>query len=222
MSADKFLNVIRMHAQLANSSRTFSSLGRITGFDPNNYFVTVEIYGATDDSPALQTGSIPLFSPWVGNGWGMFAPPNMGDIVEVHFQEGSVQNAYACLRCFNNNFLPLAVESGEFWLVHQTGSFVKLTNDGKLLLNGSVEIDITAPIIQITASASVAITAPAVSIDSEAITMGNLSDTLTGLMNDVAINVYNNHTHSDPQGGTTGIPDQQLDASALTTNVQGN
>jgi hypothetical protein len=222
MSVDKFLNIVRMHSQLANSSRTFSCLGVITGYDPNNYLVTVELYGATDDAPALQTGSIPLFSPWVGNGWGLFAPPNLGDIVEVHFQEGSVQNAYACLRCYNNNFRPLSVASGEFWLVHQSGSFVKLTNDGKLLLNGNVELDLTSPVIKLTATTQIDLTAPIININSGDVSLGNLNDALTGLMNNIAINVYNEHTHNVVGGGITDAPNQLLDTSALTTNVKAN
>jgi len=218
---DKFLNVMKMHSQIANSGKVFSALGLVTGYDPATYLVTVELYGATDDSPALQTGSIPLFSPWVGNGWGMFCPPNLGDIVEVHFQEGSLQNAYACLRSYGNNSLPLSVPSGEFWLVHQSGSFFKLTNDGKLLLNGGVEIDITAPIINITCATSVSVTAPEVSINSADISLGNLSDSLTGLMNDVAIAVYNGHTHNSPDG-VTDPPNQPIGSDALTINVKAN
>lgn len=219
---DKFINFIKLQSQLANSSRSFSTLGLVTGYDPNNYLVTVELYAATDDSPALQTGWIPLFSPWVGNGWGMFCPPNLGDIIEVHYQEGSSQNPFACMRTYSDVFRPLSVQSGEFWLVHQSGSYLKLTNDGKLLINGFLELDISAPVINITATTTVNISAPSVNIDSPAVALGNLSDALTGLMNNVAINVYNGHTHNDPQGGVTGAPNQQLDSSALTSNIKGN
>jgi hypothetical protein len=218
---DKFFNMIKMQAQMASSGRTFSALGIVTGYDPANYLVTVELYGATDDSPALQTGSIPLFSPWPGNGWGMFCPPNLGDIIEVHFQEGSIQNAYACLRSFGNNNLPLSVPSGEFWLVHQTGSSVKLTNDGKVLINGNVEIDITAPIVNINVTSLANITAQTVKISSSSISMGDLTEALTGLMNNIAIGVYNEHTHN-LLVDITDVPNQPLDGSALTTNVQAN
>lgn len=201
--------MMRQEALMALNSKTFMALGTITGYDPGSYTATVLLYpeDETTGSPALQTGWLPIFTPWAGNGWGLFLPPNIGDVVEVQFQEGSLQSGIICLRSYTNISPPLSVPSGEFWLVHSTGSSIKVTNDGKLSITGNVEIDVTAPVVN---------------INSPAVKLGNLNDALTGLMNDVAITVFNEHTHPQEGGGTTSAPTQQLSSTALTTNVQGN
>ncbi len=204
--AYKLQNLIRQEAMKALAAKKSGSLGVVTGYDKDNCIATVELYPADEDSDALQTGWIPVFSPMVGNGWGIFCPPNIGDVVEVNYQEGSQQNAYVGLRSFTNLSPPLPVPSGELWLVHQTGAAIKLTNDGILSLSSTVEINVTAPVVN---------------IDSPVVSLGNLSDSLTGLMNDVAISVYNTHTHNYPDG-VTDQPNEPIGSDALTTNVQAN
>lgn len=162
MAIQKFINNIKMHASMATNAYTYPSVGQVTAYDPDNYLVQVQLQVATSDSPALATGWIPLASPWVGNGWGMFAPPSIGDIIEVHYQEGSLVNAFACLKFYGDPVRPLSVPSGEFWLVHKTGSFVKFTNDGNVSISSSTKIDITAPIVNITASTSISLRSPSV------------------------------------------------------------
>lgn len=157
MFAEKFLNTVRMQANLATSTLKNSSIGVITGVDLGNYLVTAQLLDATDDDPAIQTGWIPILSPWVGSGWGMFCPPSTGDLCDIHFQEGNLNNAYASLRVSATTANQSPAQSGEFWLVHQTGAIIKLTNDGitidaasmKLSLQSSNEIDINAPIVNI-------------------------------------------------------------------------
>lgn len=202
----KFLNMIRLQSSIVNNSRTSTSLGLVTGYDPTNYLVTVELYpeDSSSNTPSLQTGWIPLFTPWAGNGWGMFLPPNIGDIIEVHYQEGSLQNAYAALRSFNFTALPVAVNSGEFWLVHQSGSFIKLTNDGKVSISAAVEIDVTAPIVN---------------IDSPEVNLGN--GTLSALLTGAAATAFDTHTHTGSFAGNTSPPSTSM-ATDLTTNVKGS
>lgn len=76
------------------------------------------------------TGWLPVSSYWVGNGWGMFAPLSIGDLVEVHFQEGSFEAGIINMRFFNDVARPLNVLSGEFWLQHKSGAYFKLLNNG--------------------------------------------------------------------------------------------
>lgn len=209
MSQSQFLNFVRMQASIVNNSRTLTSLGSITAYDPVNYLVQVELYAQNGNVPALQTGWIPLFTNWTGNGWGLFAAPNIGDIIEVHYQEGSLQNAYAGLRTFNFNTPPIGtnvpaagIPSGEFWLIHSSGSIIKLTNDGKTSVISTVEIDITAPIVK---------------VNSANVQLG--SGTLSALLTAAAATVYNSHTHNDPQGGITGVPNQLISGDQTTNTT---
>ena len=113
-------------------------LGRVTSFDPSNYSVKVML------QPELAlTGWLPLVSQWAGNGWGMFSPPtagdgvHSGDFIVVQFHDGDFDNGVACQQFFNDQNRPLPVPSGEFWLVHKSGSFIKLLSDGSISSKGT-------------------------------------------------------------------------------------
>lgn len=155
---EKFINSIKMWANMSTQGTANTSLGIVNAFDPNNYQVQVLLHAATDSAPALQTGWIPLATPWSGNGWGMFCPAKTGDLILVYFQDGSLQNPIAGMRLYFDGAQPLNVPSGEFWLVHETGSYLKMTNDGKISvhsksdmnLTSDTKINISAPTVTIT------------------------------------------------------------------------
>ena len=157
MSAQKLLNTMRMWSNMATQNIAQTALGLVNAFDPSTYQVQVLLQEATEDAPALPTGWIPLTSPWAGNGWGMFAPASPGDLILVFFQDGNLQNPIAGMRLFFDGAQPLAVQGGECWLVHQSGSCLKFNNDGTVTLNSNAnltissvtQIDLDAPTINI-------------------------------------------------------------------------
>jgi phage baseplate assembly protein V len=149
---NQLLNEMRKQAQMANSNVSMPKTGIVSGYDQTNYSVKVML-----QPEGIETGWLPLLSPWVGNGWGMFCPPSIDDMIDVHFEQGSSEAGFAMLRFFNDVERPLSVPSGEFWLVHKLGGFLKLTNDGKVLINGQAEIDLTAPALNITITGNVAL-----------------------------------------------------------------
>ena len=179
-----FINMIRTQSSIANNANTLTDLGVVSAYDSQNYLVRVQLYPEddTNNTPALETGWIPLFTPWAGNGWGLFLPPNIGDVIEVHYQAGSLQNGYAALRSFSigSPANPQNVPSGEFWLVHASGSLIKLTNDGNMTINAQTQVDITAPVVNITS--------PEVNIGQ--------AGSLLALLNSTAAEIYNTHTHA--------------------------
>lgn len=191
--SEKFINALRQQASLASANRIFVTTGIITGYDPVNYLVTVQTDVATDDYPASQTGWIPLSALWVGNSWGLFAPPNLGDVCSIFYQDGDSQVPFASLRFFGDNARPLSVPSGEFWLVHQSGTYLKMTNDGKLSLHGNVEID----------------------IDSPSVKLGDLAGDLQKLINAKFEDTFNTHTHG---GGAP--PDLPMPADNITEHTE--
>lgn len=124
MSYKRFANIARVQGSMANQNIQ-TRLGIISGINPAQYSVKV-----TFIPDLTETGWIPLLSPWVGNEWGMFCPPSMGDQVEVDFQDGG-QNAPICgMRLYDSQNAPLNCPSGEFWLVHKSGAYFKLLNAG--------------------------------------------------------------------------------------------
>ena len=76
------LNSQKAAAQQASQSRASTRHGIVTSYDPNAYAIKVTL-----QPDNVVTGWIPLKSAWVGNSWGLFCPPSIGDAVEVDFQE---------------------------------------------------------------------------------------------------------------------------------------
>jgi phage baseplate assembly protein V len=123
-------NAMRVQAIAAANLRTYPKLGTISGYDPARPAVKVQL-----QPEGNETGWIPLGSLWAGNGWGMFAAPAIGSQVEVTFIDGNNEAGVVGLHFFSDVDQALSVQSGEFWIVHGKGAFVKLTNDGKLTVS---------------------------------------------------------------------------------------
>jgi phage baseplate assembly protein gpV len=73
----------------------------------------------------------------------MLCPPSIGDAVELDFQEADGGVGSCGLRFFNDQDRPLPCPSGEFWLVHQSGSLLKFHNDGSVELHAQTDLNAT-------------------------------------------------------------------------------
>ncbi len=104
-----------------------TKMALVSSFDPARYAVKVTL-----QPEGNLTGWLPLGALWVGAGWGLYAPPSIGDMVEVQFEDGHPEAGIAGLKFFNDTDQPLSVNAGEFWLVHKSGAFFKLLNSGAL------------------------------------------------------------------------------------------
>lgn len=130
------LSAMRAQAQLAGRARTATRTGLVDSYDPATYAVKVRLQ--PDDK---MTGWLPLLSPWVGNGWGLFAPPTIGDMIEVHFSEDDPNAAAAGQRFYNDTDRPLPCPTNEFWLVHKSGSLLKFHADGSVELHTAQDLN---------------------------------------------------------------------------------
>ena len=70
----------------------------------------------------------------------MVCPPSPGDQVLLVPQEGDVEQGIIIGRSFSNKQMPPVVPVGECWLMHQSGSFLKLCNDGTIQINGDLHV----------------------------------------------------------------------------------
>jgi phage baseplate assembly protein V len=131
------LNAVRLQAQRAVSNIVTSRVGSVTSYDPSTMTAIVQLQPDGD-----LTGWLPVSSAWIGNGWGMFAPPNSGDLVDVVYINGDL-NAGTIVGRFYMQGQALAVQSGEFWLVHESGAFFKLLNSGALTISDAHGASIT-------------------------------------------------------------------------------
>jgi phage baseplate assembly protein gpV len=142
------LNQLKSTAQQATQGRANTRHGTVSSYDPGAYAVKVML-----QPDNVETGWLPLKSIFIGNGWGIFCPPSIGDAVEIDYQEGDNEVGSIGMRFFNDQDRPLPCPSGEFWLVHKSGASVKSTNDGMLTLS-----DPSGTVLQLSNDGNVRIT----------------------------------------------------------------
>ena len=184
---EAMLNEMRRQAARERANHATTRLGVISSYNSADHTVKVVL-----QPDGTETGWMPLGTLWSGNGWGMYCAPVGGEQVEVEFQEDGHEVPVCVARFYDDAHRPLNVPGGEFWLVHQSGAYLKLTNDGKVLMNAASEIDI-----------------------------GNAGSALMTLATSAIMAIFNEHTHP-VSGDVTGAPTQQLMASDFTTVLRAN
>lgn len=185
---------MRLEAQSVLGQKSFTKLGTLSSYNPKNYTGKVLI-----QPEEIETGFLPILSSWVGNSWGLFTPPSLNDVVIIHFFDGNFENGCISLCNFNNVNPPLSVNSGEFWIVHKSGSFLKFTNDGNVAINANENLNIT---INGSNGGAVNITGN-VNITGSIVASGDITDRKDSMEN--IRTIYNGHQHAG-----SPVPDQQM------------
>lgn len=104
-------------------------------------------------------------------------------------QEGDAEHGIIAGNAYSLTQTPPAAPAGEFWLVHASGTSLKLTNDGTVYVNGPVSITGT------------------LTVSGDVQAGGNVIDS-HGAMAALRAH-YDAHTHTDSRGGTTSPPTPQ-------------
>jgi phage baseplate assembly protein V len=109
--------------------------GLLSSVDPNTGKVRVKTPSLTAPSGYDQTGWLPYATQSAGEGWGVYSIPLPGTQVVVLPCEGDSNSSVVMAAHWSKpQPPPPGYSAGEMWLYHQSGSFVKLTNDGKITL----------------------------------------------------------------------------------------
>lgn len=140
MSSMNIDNHVRQLAQQASQEAIGVRIGTVTGYDPASYKAKVALQPTGEETSWLPIGSL-----WVGNEWGLFCPPTVGDLVEVHFPDHDINAGTIACRFFNSVDRPVSVPSGEFLLKHASGTLLQFFNDGQVKLVSASTLTSTAP-----------------------------------------------------------------------------
>jgi hypothetical protein len=137
---NRLRNHMRLEAQRATADISLPRAAIVTGsIDPARYAARVLLQPEN-----TLTGYLPIASPWVGNGWGFFALPSPGDVVDVIFQQGGGGAGVIIGRQFNAKAQPVPTTPGELWIVHKSGSTIKFTNDGDIIITANRDLNLHA------------------------------------------------------------------------------
>ena len=133
---DALLNTLKADAARQDAAVGQARFGLVSSVDPARGTVRVLL-----QPEGVLTGWLPLATSWVGAGWGLACPPSPGDQVMVLPEGGSGQPGLVMARAWSSASPPPAAPVGEWWLVHRSGSFLKLCNDGTIQVKGDLHVD---------------------------------------------------------------------------------
>ncbi|HQT43872.1 MAG TPA: phage baseplate assembly protein V [Halothiobacillus sp.] len=137
---DAFFNSVKHIASGLDRQFGHPRFGVVSSVNPADHTARVFIQPGDANNPnGILSGWLPIASQWIGNGWGMVCPPSPGDQVFLTSQEGDSDNYVIIGRVYaaQGGITPPPAPSGEFWLVHKTGSFIKLLNNGDIASSGN-------------------------------------------------------------------------------------
>ncbi len=132
---ERLLNVIKQHAGAMDQGAGQPRFATVTSVNPQTATAKVRL-----QPEGVLSGWLPILSPWIGAGWGMCCPPSPGDQVLVLTQEGDAEHGIIIGSAFSNTQTPPPAPVGELWLVHKSGSFIKLQNDGTVQIHGDLHV----------------------------------------------------------------------------------
>lgn len=133
---DRLLNAVKQHAAGLDRGYGQPRFGIVASVDPATYTARVLL-----QPERVLSGWLPVLSQWIGSGWGLVALPAPGDQVLVLTQEGDAEHGIVVGRAFSDAQPPPQALVGELWLVHGSGSFIKLANDGTVQVRGDLHVD---------------------------------------------------------------------------------
>lgn len=133
---DRLINIFKQHAGALDQGGSQPRFATIASVNPGTATAKVTL-----QPEGVLTGWLPVLAPWVGAGWGMYCPPSPGDQVLVLAQEGDAEHGIIVGRAYSSEQPPPAAPIGELWLVHKSGSFIRLQNDGTIRMHGDLHVD---------------------------------------------------------------------------------
>ena len=128
----RLLNSLKAQSAALDAAAAQPRFGLVSSVDPATYTARV-----TFQPEGVLSGWLPILTSWAGNGWGMVCPPTPGQQVLVVAQEGEAEHGIVLGAAFSMVNRPPNAPSGEFWLVHSSGTFLKLLSDGSIAAKAS-------------------------------------------------------------------------------------
>lgn len=121
----RMLNALKVHTASQDAMAPVNRWGIVQSTNGMQVKVLLQPEG-------VLTDWLPIVSPMVGNGWGLCHLPPVGTPVLCAPDAGDHTSLVVLGSTWNTANQPPANPAGEMWLVHSSGSSVKLTNNGQV------------------------------------------------------------------------------------------
>ena len=132
---DRFLNAMKAQSAALDRAQGQARFAVVASADPARHAVRVRLQPEN-----VLSGWLPVASPWVGAGWGIFCLPSPGDQVLVVAQEGEAEHGVVAGGCFSDRRPAPAGAVGELVLRHASGATLRLANDGTVRITGDLHV----------------------------------------------------------------------------------
>ena len=165
MSLAGLASVMRREAEIVASQRATTKIGIVSGIHKSKHAAKVMI-----QPEGVESGWLPVGTVAIGKGWGLHCLPSLGDQVVVHFVDGDLASGVIGMRVFSLADAPAPSESGEFQLIHQSGSYLKFLANGMVLMKSAAAMTIES-------AASLTLKGGSVTIEGPLGVSGNVSVT---------------------------------------------
>lgn len=129
-------NVLKSYAAGLDQLQALPRLATVSSVDPETACARV-----VHQPEGVLSGWLPVLSLWAGNGWGLVCLPAPGDQVLVLPHDGDPASGIVVGSIFSDNHRCPATKLGEFWLVHQSGTSLRMANDGTVRISGDLHVD---------------------------------------------------------------------------------
>lgn len=133
---DRLFNALKAQAAMLDGRLGQPRFGIVTSVNTKNATARVALQPEN-----VITGWLPVLSQWTGTGQGVLCPPAPGDQVLVIPQEGDGEQGVIVGRAFSDSQPPPDVPVGELWIVHRSGSSLRLLDDGTIHIKGDLIVD---------------------------------------------------------------------------------
>jgi phage baseplate assembly protein gpV len=132
----RYLNALKAQSAAQDLAAGRPRFGTVVSVDPKRHAAKVQL-----QPEGVVTGWLPVLSPWVGAGWGLCVPPMTGQQVFVLPQDGEGEHGVIVGGAWSDGSATPGAPVGEVWLVHQSGSFIKLVANGTVQVNGDLHVN---------------------------------------------------------------------------------
>jgi phage baseplate assembly protein gpV len=132
----RLLNSLKAQSAALDLAGGRPRFGTVVSVDPKRHAARVSL-----QPEGVMTGWLPVLSPWVGAGWGMCVPPQPGQQVLVLPQDGDGEHGVIVGGAWSDASTTPGAPVGELWMVHQTGSFIKLVTNGTVQVQGDLHVN---------------------------------------------------------------------------------
>ncbi len=133
---EHIINALKGYAASLDRLQASPRLATVSSVDPQTACARV-----LHQPEGVLSGWLPVLALWSGSGWGLVCLPAPGDQVLILSHDGDPSSGIILGGLYSDERRVPSAPLGEFWLIHSSGSSLKMTNDGTVQISGDLHVN---------------------------------------------------------------------------------